>query len=172
MKKMIIGLTLGMLIGSTSVALAAPSTVQAIVAKFTITVDGQKQTLKTNPLIYNGTTYLPVREVAGMLNADVTSFDNKTKKIELKTKRDNGTMIVATEWVSTNDLNRLYGIGINMGKDTTITYRNKTIVFPLSMDDKDTDSKVYTNAENTASLKIENGVMYLGKDALSVLGIK
>lgn len=84
--KTVATLALGMMIGSATLAAAAPSTVQAVLSKFTFTVDGQKQTLKSDPLVYNGTTYLPVREVAGMFNADVTSFDNKAKKIEIQTK--------------------------------------------------------------------------------------
>ncbi|KKO55380.1 stalk domain-containing protein [Paenibacillus sp. DMB20] len=78
-------LTLGMMIGSATIAAAAPGTIQAVLSKFTFVVDGQQQTLKSKPIVYKGTTYLPVREVAKMLNAEVSSFDNKVKKIELKT---------------------------------------------------------------------------------------
>lgn len=89
-------LALGMTIGSATLAAAAPSTVQAVLAKFSFSVDGQVKTLKNYPLVYNGTTYLPVREVAGMLDADVTSFDNKTKKIEIQTKESVSTGTVTT----------------------------------------------------------------------------
>ncbi|MGG3282730.1 stalk domain-containing protein [Paenibacillus solani] len=83
--KTVATLAIGMMIGSATMAVASPTTVQAVLSKFNITVDGKEQKLKSDPLVYNGTTYLPVREVAGMLNAEVTSFDNKAKIIELKT---------------------------------------------------------------------------------------
>ncbi|MBT2764112.1 stalk domain-containing protein [Paenibacillus sp. ISL-20] len=81
--KTITTLALGMMIGSTTIAAAAPGTIQAVLSKFTIIVDGQKQNLKSDPIIYKGTTYLPVREVAEMLNAELSSFDSKAKRIEL-----------------------------------------------------------------------------------------
>lgn len=88
MKKMVIGLVAGMLIGSATVAAAATTqTVQATLAKFAITVDGEAQQLKSDPLVYKGTTYLPVREVANITGYDL-QFDNKAKKIELQSKSE------------------------------------------------------------------------------------
>ena len=104
--KTIATLALGMMIGSATIAAAAPSTVQAVLAKFTLSVNGQHQALKNEPLVYNGTTYLPVREVAGLLDADA-SFDNKTKNIELQTKgvdTVDTTVPVSQEWISLADL--------------------------------------------------------------------
>ena len=74
-----------MMIGSASLAAAAPSTVQALLTKFSFSIDGQEQNLKSDPLVYNGKTYLPVRDVAEITGYDL-KFDNKTKSIELKSK--------------------------------------------------------------------------------------
>ncbi|MEK5417324.1 hypothetical protein BSK49_19125 [Paenibacillus odorifer] len=94
MKKAIIGLVAGMLIGSAGMAAAATTqTVQAALAKFTFSVDGQKQTLKNDPLVYKGTTYLPVREVAEMTGYGL-EYDNTKKSIDLKSK---GGTDVSTE---------------------------------------------------------------------------
>lgn len=85
--KTVATLIVGMMIGSATVVAAAPNTVQAVLSKFKIIVDGEQQTLKSDPLVYKGTTYLPVREIASMLDAEVSSVDNKSKKIELKTNK-------------------------------------------------------------------------------------
>lgn len=95
MKKAIIGLVAGMLIGSAGMAAAATTqTVQAVLTKFTISVDGQKQTLKADPLVYNGTTYLPVREVAAITGYGL-EFDNTKKSIDLISK--GGTTVTTNQ---------------------------------------------------------------------------
>ncbi|WP_179086922.1 stalk domain-containing protein [Paenibacillus sp. FSL E2-0274] len=99
MKKAIIGLVAGMLIGSAGMAAAATTqTVQAALAKFTFSVDGQKQTLKNDPLVYKGTTYLPVREVAEMTGYGL-EYDNTKKSIDLKSK--GGTVVKNDQLTST-----------------------------------------------------------------------
>ncbi|WP_234530039.1 stalk domain-containing protein [Paenibacillus pseudetheri] len=99
LKKAIIGLVAGMLIGSAGMAAAATTqTVQAALAKFTFSVDGQKQTLKNDPLVYKGTTYLPVREVAEMTGYGL-EYDNTKKSIDLKSK--GGTVVKNDQLTST-----------------------------------------------------------------------
>jgi len=73
MKRLILGLVVGMLIGSTATAFAddAIEKVTATVAKFRFVVNGEERQLQTDPLVVYGTTYLPVREVANMLGYDV-----------------------------------------------------------------------------------------------------
>lgn len=86
MKKMIIGLTIGMLIGSSAVAVAATSPkVQATLVKYNIMVDGQKKNTSSKQLSYNGTTYIPLRE-AGSLFGYQASFDGPNKTIRFETK--------------------------------------------------------------------------------------
>ncbi|SDC70315.1 Copper amine oxidase N-terminal domain-containing protein [Paenibacillus sp. UNCCL117] len=85
MKKLIIALSLGMLIGSATTAIAATSeTVQATIAKFVIKVNGQEKQLATSPIVVDGNSYLPVREVAGLLGAEV-GYDDATRTISLQT---------------------------------------------------------------------------------------
>lgn len=83
MKKLIFGLVAGLLIGTAGTAFAATnSAVQAVFAKFSFVVNGQPQTLESDPLVYNGTTYLPVRVVSRLLDYDV-NFQADTRTIEL-----------------------------------------------------------------------------------------
>ncbi|WP_161631189.1 copper amine oxidase N-terminal domain-containing protein [Paenibacillus pinihumi] len=85
MKKVILALSLGLLIGSATTAVAATNkTVQATVSKFVIKVNGAEKTLKNSPIVVDGTTYLPLRDVAGLLGAEV-KYDGKAKTIELQT---------------------------------------------------------------------------------------
>lgn len=86
MKKIVIALALGMLLGSAVTAVAATNeTVQAVFSKFAITVNGQPKELKTDPLVVDGTSYLPVREVANLVGYDV-DYEDATRTIILKEK--------------------------------------------------------------------------------------
>ncbi|MNW36734.1 hypothetical protein D3C74_137520 [compost metagenome] len=77
-------LVLGMALGSATLAAAAPSTLKAVIADFKIIVNGESKTLTKSPIVVDGTTYLPVREVAGLVGADL-KYDGANKKIELTT---------------------------------------------------------------------------------------
>ncbi|AHM65159.1 hypothetical protein PPSQR21_015070 [Paenibacillus polymyxa SQR-21] len=184
MKKMIIGLVAGMLIGSATAAVAATSpTVQAVVSKYAISVDGQQQTLKSDPLVYKGTTYLPVREVAGLTGYDL-QFDAKSKKIDLQSKSEGAEKPVSqatnqitaqpTEkkvtWISAREANEKYGIKYVVGQETTFSYGENSVVFPVSMYENP-EGKTLTNAEKTATIMFKNSVPYLGSDTLQVLGV-
>ncbi|WP_025851392.1 copper amine oxidase N-terminal domain-containing protein [Paenibacillus ehimensis] len=83
MKKLIISLSVGMLLGSAATALAATNeTVQATFAKFVFKVNGQEKELKTAPLVVDGTSYLPVREISGLLGYEL-KYDEETRTINL-----------------------------------------------------------------------------------------
>lgn len=85
MKRMIIGIVIGLLIGTAGTALATSETVQATFQKFVFKVNGQELHLEADPLVYQGTTYLPVRVVANMLGYDVTyRHDSRTIELNLQ----------------------------------------------------------------------------------------
>ncbi|MCF7756147.1 copper amine oxidase N-terminal domain-containing protein [Paenibacillus xylanexedens] len=83
--KTVATLGIGMMIGSATLAAAAPSTVNAILTKFSFAVDGKEQNLQSDTLVYNGKTYLPIREVAEMTGYKLI-YDKEQKKIEFGTK--------------------------------------------------------------------------------------
>ncbi|MEK8132901.1 copper amine oxidase N-terminal domain-containing protein [Paenibacillus filicis] len=112
MKKVIIALSLGMLIGSATTAIAATSeTVQATIAKFVIKVNGTEKTLQTSPIVVDGNSYLPVREVAGLLGAEV-GYDDATRTITLQTPVPAGNIegkgsvpaVESNEWIELQKL--------------------------------------------------------------------
>lgn len=82
MKKFIAGLVIGLLIATAGVGFAAGETVQATFAKFNFVVNGEAKTLEADPLVYQGTTYLPVRVVSNLLGYDVT-YKADSRTIEL-----------------------------------------------------------------------------------------
>lgn len=82
MKKFVAGLVIGLLIATAGVGFAAGETVQATFAKFNFIVNGEAKTLEADPLVYQGTTYLPVRVVSNLLGYDVT-FKADSRTIEL-----------------------------------------------------------------------------------------
>ncbi len=82
MKKFIAGLVIGLLLATAGVGLAAGEIIQATFAKFNFVVNGEAKTLETDPLVYQGTTYLPVRVVSNLLGYDVT-YKADSRTIEL-----------------------------------------------------------------------------------------
>lgn len=77
----IISLCIGMMLGMTTTALGAPikETVQASFEKIKFVVNGEERQLDADPLVYQGSTYLPVRTVLNVLGYDVGyKADTKT----------------------------------------------------------------------------------------------
>lgn len=120
MKKLIIGLVAGLLIGSIGTAAANSPTVQAVFSKFVLQVEDKQHNIE--PLVHQGTTYLPVREVAGLLGYDV-EFKNATKTIQLKGAENVSNVVTDNNTMHARDLIELLGIKYpeltaeqNMGK--------------------------------------------------------
>ena len=84
MKRLILGLVIGMLIGSAATAFAASDTVTATITKLRYIVNGEERDVQTEQLVVMGTTYLPVREVANMLGYDVV-YRSDSKTVEFYT---------------------------------------------------------------------------------------
>lgn len=105
-KYLICGLIIGLLL--TTGVFASNEQIQARFAEFKLSINGEQQTLNTKPLIHNGTSYLPVREVADLLGYDV-DFDKNSNTIILdnqipKTSQsENGAVNVGDEFALDND---------------------------------------------------------------------
>jgi hypothetical protein len=87
MRKILIGMLIGASI-TASTAVFADSTLQKIEAylnpSLTIKLDGKNIKLKNPPITYDGTTYLPLREVSDNFNKEV-KWNEATQTIELNT---------------------------------------------------------------------------------------
>lgn len=87
MKKKLLCITLAAALFISGATLAtAAGVVRTITAQLrpdiTITMDGAKQTLSADPVVYNGTTYLPLRAVSGLLGLKV-DWNGATKTVAL-----------------------------------------------------------------------------------------
>jgi hypothetical protein len=88
MKKIILALMLGLIIGSVSIVAAQSETIEATISKFNIIVNGEYKQLQSDPLVYQGTTYIPLREIGNLLGYDVT-YKADTRTIELNQSEPN-----------------------------------------------------------------------------------
>lgn len=80
----IITFCLGVALASSGTFAAAGDVIEATFSKFTFIVDGETKQLEADPLVYQGSTYLPVRVVANLLGKDVV-YKADSKTIELNT---------------------------------------------------------------------------------------
>lgn len=97
MKKAVIGFICGAMFFS-GVSYAASGKLSATIASYKIYVNGKEQNLKNKPVVIDGTTYLPVREVSHVLGYHVTlnkgniMLDNETAATG-STKTNTGKLV-------------------------------------------------------------------------------
>ncbi|MNO28117.1 hypothetical protein D3C76_180030 [compost metagenome] len=152
-------LVIGMALGTATIAAAAPGTVEAVITKFKIVVNGQEAQLQNSPLVVNGTTYLPVREVASILNADL-KYNGTSKSIELSTKGDvsmNPSAGVTTEWITLRDLAEKHNFSVSQTSTSNGLFEVRTgdqVVFSFDAE-KVTLEGYTTYTPNGHSIKIK-----------------
>jgi len=83
-KGYIIGFLCGAVIFSATSVFAAETILKATQVSFPIFKDGKKASLDNKPVVINGSTYLPLRELAEVLDVEV-AWKNDTKEIYLST---------------------------------------------------------------------------------------
>ncbi|WP_106766817.1 stalk domain-containing protein [Paenibacillus faecalis] len=114
MKKMVIGLTLGMLISSSTVAFAATSpTVKATLVKYKMMVNGEPKSVSSNQLSYKGNTYIQLREAASLFGYK-TKFDGPNKTIHF-THQDQ-------EWISLAEFSEISNLKVEADKEKKDVY--------------------------------------------------
>lgn len=166
-------LVVGMVLGAATITAAAPNTVQAVVSNFKVFVNGEQQQTKA-PIVVDGSTYLPVREVAGILNTDV-SFDKG--KINLNTKGDTPVQN-ENEWTSLTDLthkvDRLVMYPEPGDARIKINQGDKVIYIDILRQENNENkaSKVKTSVNDyEISAVYKNGSLYFLTDDLIKIGV-
>lgn len=82
MKKVMIGLIIGVLLGASTNAFAAiGDSVQAVFASFSYVVNGSAKAVDSPVLVYEGTSYIRTTDMANMLGYDVT-YKSDSRTIE------------------------------------------------------------------------------------------
>jgi hypothetical protein len=176
--KTVVTLGIGMMIGSATLAAAAPSTIQAVISNFKIVVNNEQAKLNNSPIVSDGVTYLPVREVAGLLDADV-KYDGKNKQISLNSKGDNSVNTTTTEhWISLTDLNKIVDevtlgpLGENKNV-LQIKQGDLSIQIPNVVSQPDGEvNTLPTLTGDSVDIKSLNNQTFLGIDQLKKLGLK
>lgn len=173
---LIIGLIAGVLLTISATAFAeSTSKISAYLRDgFTFKVQGKAAELKTTPIVYKDTTYLPVRELAGMLGYEVGFADNTItldKKVEGVTDLNVPTETTSTEWLSLRALSANYGFKVSLpstqDKKLIISYQKKemSFQFPKSYDE---DTTIENENGNQLLVKKDSS-LYLNKADVDVL---
>lgn len=134
---LVIGLIAGvaLTISATSFASGGISEISAYLREgFTFKVNGQVANLENTPIVYKDTSYMPVRELAGMLGYDV-GFEDNTITLDTKTPPatpaateqvkdvDDVTTVMEqqtididmSEWISFDELREKYNFEYKIG---------------------------------------------------------
>lgn len=117
MKKVIVALSLGMLIGSSSMAVAATSQkIQATLSNFKIMVNGQSRSVSSDQLLYKGNTYIQLREAGKLLGYEV-NYQSANRTIQFSAKSQS-----QSEWITLIDLSASYGYQVKLKGDSADVY--------------------------------------------------
>lgn len=133
MKKVIIAFVAGALFATAGTA-AATTVIERVTASvrtdYSVEIDGKKADLKNSPLAYNGSSYLPVKEISELLGKEV-GFDNGVIKIEtpevVETSQPEETP-VPTDNVSVPSIDEL-----QKAKDDLATKTGKKLLLELEL---------------------------------------
>lgn len=154
---------------TSALALSSPETIQCFMGGIKIFVDGQLQVPTdvtgkvVEPIIYNGTTYLPVRALTGMLTDKTVEWDSDTESVYIGLKPGVG------EVVQLQDMEVYKGNGVYTGGTTSRAQ------FPLLGEtqspfnlmyayENDSHSTTYVLKEQYTSLQ---GMLAVRSDAIS-----
>jgi hypothetical protein len=187
MKKLILALTIGMMIGSVTTAVAATQgEVTAVFANFILKINGEEKQMGDTPLVYNGTSYLPVRVMASLVGYDVT-YTTESRTINLNSHPAPPTVTTDTYgnqppiksdpvdssiWVSLRELNlnSAYKTTISPGtSQMKIDYLNQSFTFNLP-NNADAE-KITTSKPGNITMLIKDGATYLKRSDLKRLGL-
>lgn len=148
-------LCIGVIIGMTSTVAAAPikEYVQASFEKITFIVNGETKTLEADPLVYQGSTYLPVRTVLNSLGYDVgykadtktvtaeKSLDSLSAEIDKLVQKEEGQVPIINNDQSTNEQIEQLTNYLNRQKERLASYEQmvKSINERTDLSDEDKD---------------------------------
>lgn len=162
MKKLIIGLTVGMLIGSSTVAMAATSTtVKATIAKYRVLINGVNKPVASNQLLYNGNTYVQLRDAGSIFGYDV-SYKASDKSINFTVKNSPDS-----NWITITDFATANGYTIKVDNASTDTYNiqaNNSTVLAVNISNlKENEERALTSTNG----KVVTVKRYLGSYLLN-----
>ncbi|PZE21509.1 stalk domain-containing protein [Paenibacillus xerothermodurans] len=176
MRRTILALMIGMLLGSVSTAVAAiQGEVTAVFANFVLKINGQAQPLDNAPLVHEGNSFLPVRELADLFGYDV-AYDDAARTIELNDRSRskspaNSEPVDSSKWISLRELT-LAGVKTTISPGTSkinVEFGSRSFSFnlPNTMDAE----KITTSDTGDITMLIKDGTTYLNRSDLERLGL-
>lgn len=165
-KYLTIGLIAGALLATAGTSLAAPL-IEKVTASlrpdYKIEVDGKSVELENPPLIYDGSSYLPVREVGSIIGKDVV-FEDGTIKL---TSKEDATL--NHEWIALRDLAIAQGLesGYISDIESHGLKKGDQVILKYSV----TDGYAESPEGQVVQLQVTNGAAYLLIEDLRKVGI-
>ncbi|WP_240417699.1 stalk domain-containing protein [Paenibacillus periandrae] len=172
MKKIILGLAIGMMIGSVTTAVAATQgEVTAVFANFIFKINGQEKKMDTTPLVYDGTSYLPVRAIADLLGYNV-KYTTESRTIALDQPAVKSEPVDTAKWVALRELTLVPGIKVTISPGTpqiNLEYGKQNFIFnlPNSTDDE----KIAISNPGNIQMLVKDGTTYLNRSDLERMGL-
>jgi hypothetical protein len=201
MKKLILALMIGMMIGSITTAVAATEgEVTAVFANFILKINGQEKEMESTPLVYDGTSYLPVRAMANLVGYDVT-YETESRTIGLDSRPAPApapipvpvpvpvpptvtTTTYATpppiksdpvdsvKWVSMQKLNLNAGLKVSISPGTSqINLDYGNRTFVFNLPNNTDAEKFSTSKPDNITMLIKDGAIYFNRNDLERVGL-
>lgn len=186
MKKIVLALSIGMMIGSTAtIAAATNETVQATIAKFVVKLNGEEKEIKDPIIIVDGISYLPLREVSALFGYQI-KYDDATRTINVDQKIADSLYETLTitpnmsEWINVSDIvsflkaNDMRASVEGDDFTTNLTLSFYGVGFPLPFEElyRTPDiAKLYKRKNAKLSLLVFDKNMFVNKVELKNLGI-
>ncbi|WP_059052232.1 hypothetical protein [Paenibacillus senegalimassiliensis] len=169
MKKLVVSLTVCALLGTASVAAAAPigKTAKATIQYFNFIVGGQNRAT-ADALVFNSTTYVPIREAANLFNYS-TFYDPALKSISFESKN---------EWVTLSELVAANSeLSASAQSSNPLTYEVKKageVIFRIdsSSISDGLSATIVDNQSREFTVKKELGSLVISKDDVLAAGYK
>lgn len=169
MKKFVIGIIIGFTIGLAGTAVANNATIQATIQSFNFVVDGKQKTLSVDPIVYNGTTYLPVRNVSNLLGYDVAyQAENRTIILTYQGGDQEETQVTG-DFISFSELKELGVYIIHTASNTTRIVRNGKFV-EINTPNESGEYRTL-HSDLVLHIKIEDGETKVRVEELIIAGI-
>jgi len=172
MKKLILGLVVGLLLGSAMTALASNEKVLATFRNdFKLVIGDKPAKLEQAPLVYDGKSYLPVREIAGLLGHDV-GFEQDTIILNKKEVDEVIQEIDLDEWISYKDLavkNNAFAGQITTGSLFSLVLPDLRVLFSFDAAELNENGELVVDSLDGKKIRL---IQYNGRTFINKSDIK
>lgn len=184
MRKIIAAIVAGFILGAAGTVTAAPI-VQAVFAKFNFVIDGKKVDPGVDPLVYQGTTYLPVRVFSNMLGYDVV-YRADSRTIEIWDAKNEKESREVEKMPNTGVTENMIGLrelaksGVNVeigpidGRSNTLRLQKGELVisvYDFVLPENGPEAEYQLSTGGTIKVEFRSGSAYLPTEKLRDLGL-